>query len=427
MVVTKRFLLITILALGFLVFLYQVGWSEPTPPPDGTALTDKKFVHWYLITVPTATGTEKVGHLKVISEESTSSPAGIAAPKERIYKIYREAELTSPTTLPYVTMNDDSSFVFDASKGVFKITKISIRFVTADNKEINIKSSYANNKLVIATSGSGVKAPVEWKEATESDTVSLLSESIMGVYLAIGGWKTQSHSCRLISPYCAKPFFESLVTVQGKEVIKGKEGESPKEAYQCHLVVTDPDAFVKESDYLFEPNGFILKQTVGNVTIARSTYEEVFGSNKTFERKGRDDPFRLKMTRRVEKGTPKGPDKIKEVLSPEETDRLIKEAEDNLTQMKKISDTLPDGLEKSEAMMKPYQNILRIETIIMTQSDSPGRKKYISRPNILKTRPRNYLTPGGLPKRLSPSRTISPNFWIIHWSKARTKCQRYKY
>lgn len=360
----------------FLLTLGAYSQADPTTPTNITEV-------WYNITQKTpgakdATGKEigakekKIGYYKFTLE---SLPQATST-QNKEYKIKIEGEINKTNkVLPCSTIIEERLFemqpVTGAQRAYFRLSKIEGRIIIAETKQIVIlyRAKTEGDKIHIITA---VDSAGKDFEHTAGEPIIGGCEDIGLYFIQQGLEPNQTYPIRLIDG--SKYLAPALLMVKEK-ILPEMENDIAK--YRCNIIMSDPEAAgTREIECLIDANGIMLNQRSlitkpeVEINIIQTTKEDaLIEEQPVFERKGRADPFKHKMTKmKAGKPPPDTPP-----IKPEVIEAWIKEAEAYLVKMKDIADKLDDGEEKNNALSDLYTKILDINDQVMKYG-TPGNK-----------------------------------------------------
>ena len=365
----RLFLLLAIITLACLLpEMFIWGQAIPSlapaadkkPPETLQSNRAAKDESWYSIIF----NGEKVGLMHTTIDEVTISAPG-NAPVQKSYVFLREVDSNRPDALPYLKLSEEMQL----NSSSMALQKSTLKMVLTDKRELTLRGlkdgdniKFSTTILTPSSSGEPVSQTSNQEFAGDEN---IYSEQALGFLLIANKWTVnQSFPIKLISPYNPTNLFvDAHLTI--KEKTSQKIMEVMTEGYLCSLMILDPASSVKEMEYFIGLNGVILKQATSNISIIKTVKEDslIQASNKrVFERRGRVDPFVLRLTPigggRPKEGddAPKNPEKIKD-------DKLIvaflTEAREQLQLMKDIYEKTPED-QKDKLLVVPYQRILEI-------------------------------------------------------------------
>jgi hypothetical protein len=367
-----------IIAGCFLSALSVYGETEPATPTNLTEV-------WYNVTqkIPgkDASGKEittkekKIGYYKLIIELLPQSTPG----QNKEYRIKVEGEINKTNkVIPCCTLLEERLFEVQSitsTPGVYlRANKIEGRIIVAETKQVTLlyRATAEGDKIHIITA----------LDPAGKDFEHTAKEPIIGGCEDIGLYfiqqelePNQTYPIRLISG--AKYLSPALLMIKEKIL---PETEKDIIKYRCNIIMSDPEAAgIREIECLIDANGIMLHQRSAiikpevEINIVKTTKEDALTEEKAvFERKGRDDPFKHKMTKnKLSLGG--GGRQVEQGPSPAEIAAWIKEAEEHLAKMKDIADKLPPGEEKNNALSDLYTKILNINDRVMKYG-APGDK-----------------------------------------------------
>ncbi|MFH1226662.1 MAG: hypothetical protein V1701_02010 [Planctomycetota bacterium] len=253
-------------------------------------------------------------------------------------------------------------------KNRMKLIKSEVRATVPSAKEVVLKYKAVpeGGKTRIS-----VFNDLQGKEFENNPEEPYITGQEIGVYLVSQGLEiNQSYSIKLLDT--SNYFVPALLIVKEKIM---PESEKDQTKYRCNLIVSSPTALYKEIEYVIDANGIVLTEHIvlnnqlGEIIISRTTKEDALAEEKSvFEKRGRDDPFRQKLTK---------PGKTTQITStnpPEDIEKLLAEAEEKLEQMKKICEQVPEE-ERGDAMSEPYGRILDIYTKVMQMGPQAAKNQ----------------------------------------------------
>ena len=363
----------------------SVLWGQTVPPPAPAAADKKqpeavqpnrsiKDESWYAIIF----NGERIGSMHTTIEERTI-PGPDNTPAHKSYVFLREFSSNSPAPLPYLKLTEEMQF--NATDMVFQ--KSTLRMSLTDKREVILNgikdgNSIKFSSIVRVPSPSG--EPVSEKSVQEfKGDENFYSEQALGLLLISNNWAVnQSYPLKLISPYNPNNLFADahlMIKEKSTQKIMGVMTEG----YLCALMILDPASSVKEMEYFIGLNGVILKQASTNLSIVKTTKEEsaaLESSKKIFERKGRIDPFVLRLTPFVG-GRPGSVDVAKPITDTRGAliiTALLTEAREQLQLMKEIYEKTPED-ERDKLLVVPYQRILEISQKVNDLKDMSAKNQ----------------------------------------------------
>jgi hypothetical protein len=358
------------------------GQAAPAPVPadkkQPEVVQPNRFIKdesWYAIIF----NGERIGSMHTTIEEVTIPGQGVA-PAQKSYVFLREVLSSKPEAFPYLKLNEEMQF--NASGMGFQ--KLTLKMSLTDKRELGLKGSKDGNNLkftvtVLIPSPSG--QPVSQSSVQEfKENENFYCEQSLGLLLITNNWAVnQSYPLKLISPYNPNNLF-AAAHLMIKEKSSQKIMGVMTEGYLCTLMILDPASSVKEMEYFIGLNGVILKQTADSLSIVKTTREESVtpeASNKIFERKGRIDPFMLRLTPVVAGGRPP---EVGDVITSTDTPGiklitvLLTEAREQLQLMKEIYEKTPEE-DRDKLLVVPYQRILEINQKVSDLKDMSARNQ----------------------------------------------------
>jgi len=313
---------------------------------------------------------------------TTIEESAIATPAQKSYVFLREVFSGKPEALPYLKLNEEMQFNA-ADMSFRKLT--TLKMLLADKREITLNGikdganvKFSATVLVPSSSGESVseKSVQEFK-----GNENFYSEQALGLLLITNNWAVnQSYPLKFISPYSPKNLFvDAQLSI--KEKTTQKIMGVMTEGYLCTLMILDTASSVGELEYFIGLNGVILKQSTANLSIIKTSKEESLtqeSAKRIFERRGRMDPFMLRLTPMVGGGHPAGGDETPiPVTSTQPTrilEALLTEAREQLQLMKDIYEKTPET-ERDKFLVVPYQRILEISQKVNDLKDMSAKNQ----------------------------------------------------
>ncbi|MFH0889149.1 MAG: hypothetical protein V1871_08085 [Planctomycetota bacterium] len=336
--------------------------------------TAKNDESWYIILLKG----EKIGYMNTSFSESNNTSQEKSQPK-KLYKFSREISFIKPSFLPYQKLTEEIQVNADS----LDFQSLNLKLLLTDNREFILKGFKNENKVkffITVQTASSTNKPIpetSTKEFTSKE--NFYSEQLLGIALIKNNWSvTQSYPLRFISNYNLSNFFTDahlMVREKTSQMIMG----TTTEGYLCSLIILDHASSIKEIEYFIGSNGILLRQTIGDINIIKIAKEEfankVNNNKRIFERKGRPDPFAIKLSPIAKKGSPPTTQPPQQPPSPPpELFALLKQAEDQLKLMKDIYDKTPEE-ERDKLLSAPYQKILDIYEQINRTDNNTAKEK----------------------------------------------------
>ncbi|MFH1230155.1 MAG: hypothetical protein V1709_01520 [Planctomycetota bacterium] len=340
--------------------------------------TAKNDESWYVILLKG----EKIGYMNTsFSELNNTSQKNSQV--QKLYKFLREISFIKPSFLPYQKLTEEIQVNVDS----LDFQSLNLKLLLIDNREFILKGIKDENKVkfsITVQTVSSTNEPIpETSNQEFTPKENFYSEQLLGTALIENNWSVnQSYPLRFISYYNSSNFFTNahlMVKEKTSQTIMG----TPTEGYLCSLIILDPAASVKEIEYFIGLNGILLKQTIGDINIIKVTKEEfankVNNNKPIFERRGRPDPFTIKLTPVIKKSSPNTTSLQQPPTLPPDIQllTLLKQAEDQLKLMKDIYDKTPEE-ERDKLLSAPYQKILDIYEQINCTDNNTAKEKMAS-------------------------------------------------
>lgn len=334
--------------------------------------TAKNDESWYVISLKE----EKIGYMNTSFSESNNTSQEKSQP-QKLYKFLREISFIKPSFLSYQKLTEEIQVNADS----LDFQSLNLKLLLTDNREFILKGLKDGNKvkffITTQTASSTNKQIPETSTQEFTSKENFYPEQLLGTALIKNNWSvTQSYPLTFISYYNLSNFFvDAHLTVKEKtsQAIIG----TPTEGYLCSLIILDPAASVKEIEYFIGLNGILLKQTIGDINIIKVAKEEftnkVNNNKHIFERRGRSDPFTIKLSPVAKKGSTPTPPQPP-LAPPPELFALLKQAEEQLKLMKDIYDKTPEE-ERDKLLSAPYQKILDIYEQIYRTDNNAAKEK----------------------------------------------------
>ncbi|MFA5795131.1 MAG: hypothetical protein WC980_08745 [Candidatus Brocadiia bacterium] len=354
--VTESTLIIIFCVLTVSSLVFAEG--EQTVTPTNTSES------WYAIIGKLAGSKEvKMGY-EVVTIELLDTQS---ASQSKQYKVKTEMELKKQMISEAAGTRIIGEILFETQapgagqKGRMKLIKSEVRATMPSIKEVIVKYKAVSEGEKMRIS---VFNDLPGKEFENNPEEPYITGQEIGIYLVSQGIEVnQSYPIKLldISNYCV-----SALLIVKEKILPGSEKEQLK--YRCNLIVSSPTALYKEIEYIIDANGIVLEEHIvlnnqlGEITLLKTTKEDALIEERpVFGKKGRDDPFKQKVTKTKKGGPPPLPPPVPQV---DQVEKLLKEAEEKLEQMKKIYEQVPEE-ERGDAMSVPYGRILDIYTAVM--------------------------------------------------------------
>jgi hypothetical protein len=316
---------------------------------------------------------EKIGTMHAVFYDETITSTSALAPINVGIGFSRVISITKSSFLSYLALNEETYF----SSNNLLLQKLYLTFSLVNKDVMILKGTRDTDKIKLSVIKNEQTSESQSYEVSDED---IYSEQLLGIAMIKNNWSVnQSYPLRIINPYNPN----NLIT-DAHFMIKEKSSQEimgiTTDGFNCSLLILDPQASVKEIEYFISTKGVILKQIMGDISIIKIAKEESVSTTsgkRVFERKGRIDPFTVKMTpMKKETKQPIGPPKKPKEVLPQDKQivSMLQEAEEQLNLMRKIHETtLPE--ERDKLLTSPYQKILDIYNKIIKGPNESAKEK----------------------------------------------------